>query len=138
MRQSPAHGHCGGSLDAGVDEMNKYGARKALFGGEWFDSTAERNYYMYLLALKQSGEVVHIERQPQYVLQEAFRNAAGKHQAAIKYKADFRVTYADGRVEVIDVKGVASRDYSLRKKMFEKRYGIALVEVKTKDVPKAR
>jgi hypothetical protein len=117
---------------------NKYGARKSIFAGEWFDSTAERNYYMYLLALKQSGEVAQIERQPQYVLQEAFRNAAGKHRASIKYTADFRVTYTDGRVEVIDVKGVASRDYSLRKRMFEKRYGIAIVEVKTKDVPRAR
>ena len=118
--------------------MNKYGARKSIFAGEKFASAAERDYWLYLLALKQSGEVTEIERQPQFVLQEAFRNAAGKHQAAITYKADFRVTYADGRIEVVEVKGYASRDYSLRKKMFEKRYGIALVEVKTKDVPKAR
>ena len=118
--------------------MNKYGARRATFNAINFASTAERDYYLYLLALRQSGEVTQIDRQPEYVLQEAFRNAAGKHQASITYTPDFRVTYADGREEVVEVKGYASRDYPLRKKLFEKRYGIAIVEVKTKDVPKAR
>lgn len=117
---------------------NKYGARATQFAREAFDSIAERNYFVYLKSLQQGGEVAQIERQPKYILQEAFRNAEGKHRAAIKYTADFKVTYADGRVEVVDVKGFAARDFSLRKRMFEKRYGVALKVVKPNEIPRMR
>ena len=37
---------------------------------------------------------------------------------SITYTADFFVTYADGRSEVIEGKGMRTRDYLLRKKLF--------------------
>ena len=39
-------------------------------------------------------------------------------QNPITYTADFLVEYDDGRREVIEVKGVRTRDYLLRKKLF--------------------
>lgn len=46
-----------------------------------------------------------------------------------KYIADFKVTYADGRVEIVDVKGVRTDVYRLKKKLVEAQYGIKIIEV---------
>jgi len=53
-----------------------------------------------------------------HTLLEGFRDNQGNKQRAITYTADFFVTYADGRHEVIEVKGMRTRDYLLRKKLF--------------------
>ena len=42
----------------------------------------------------------------------------GKTVLPIKYVADFDVTYADGREEVIDVKGMADTTAKLKRKLF--------------------
>ncbi|MFC2315911.1 MAG: DUF1064 domain-containing protein [Selenomonas massiliensis] len=97
---------------------NKYNARKTTVCGRTFDSKREADYYLELLAQKQAGKVVRIAFQPQYTLLSAFKDNEGKKQKAITYTADFFVTYADGRSEVIEVKGVRTRDYMLRKKLF--------------------
>ncbi|GMA64736.1 DUF1064 domain-containing protein [Alicyclobacillus fastidiosus] len=115
---------------------NKYGAKKQ-FAGQIFDSKAERDYYLYLLSLQQSGEVTDIRLQPQFELQPSYK-VAGHKRSAIKYTADFEVVYADGRREVVDVKGFAARDFSLRKRMFEYRYGVPLTVVKPEEIPRMR
>lgn len=46
-----------------------------------------------------------------------------------KYLADFRVQYADGHEEIIDVKGVRTDVYRLKKKLVEAQYGIKIIEV---------
>ena len=97
---------------------NKYNARKTTVCGHTFDSKREGDVYLELLAKQRSGEIVRIAFQPQYTLLEAFTDNEGKKQRAITYTADFFVTYADGRSEVIEVKGVRTRDYLLRKKLF--------------------
>ena len=97
---------------------NKYNARKTTVCGRTFDSKREAEVYLELLAQKQAGEIIRIAFQPQYTLLEAFTDNEGKKQRAITYTADFFVTYADGHSEVIEVKGVRTRDYLLRKKLF--------------------
>lgn len=97
---------------------NKYHARKTTVCGYIFDSRREAEIYLDLLSRKQAGEVLRIGLQPQYTLLEGFRDNTGKKQRPITYTADFFVAYADGRNEVIEVKGVRTRDYLLRKKMF--------------------
>ena len=99
-------------------KANKYNARKTTVCGRTFDSKREADYYLELLARKQAGEIVRIGLQPSYTLLEGFRDNQGNKQRAITYTADFFVTYADGRHEVIEVKGVRTRDYLLRKKLF--------------------
>ena len=99
-------------------KKNKYNARKTVMYGHTFDSKREAEIYLDLLSRKQHGEIVRIRLQPQYTLLEGFRDNQGNKQRAITYTADFFVTYADGRNEVIEVKGVRTRDYQLRKKLF--------------------
>lgn len=97
---------------------NKYHARKTTVCGRTFDSRREAEVYLELLAQKQAGEIVRIGFQPSYTLLAGFVDNTGKKQRPITYTADFFVTYADGRSEVIEVKGVRTRDYLLRKKLF--------------------
>ena len=97
---------------------NKYHARKTTVGGRTFDSKREAEVYLELLAQKQAGEIIRIGLQPQYTLLEGFKDNTGRKQRPITYTADFFVTYANGRSEVIEVKGVRTRDYLLRKKLF--------------------
>jgi len=97
---------------------NKYNARKTTVCGHTFDSKREAEIYLDLLSRKQAGEIVRIGFQPSYTLLAGFKDNQGNKQRAITYTADFFVTYADGRSEVIEVKGVRTRDYLLRKKLF--------------------
>ena len=97
---------------------NKYHARKTTVYGITFDSKREAEIYLDLLSRKQHGEILRIGLQPQYTLLEGFRDNTGKNQKPITYTADFLVEYDDGRREVIEVKGVRTRDYLLRKKHF--------------------
>ena len=97
---------------------NKYNARKTVMCGHTFDSRREAEIYLDLLSRKQAGEIVRIELQPSYTLLAGFTDNQGNKQKPITYTADFFVTYADGRHEVIEVKGVRTRDYTLRKKLF--------------------
>ncbi len=104
--------------DTPCRKPNKYHARKTTVCGRTFDSRREAEVYLELLAQKQAGEIVRIGFQPSYTLLAGFVDNTGKKQRPITYTADFFVTYADGRSEVIEVKGVRTRDYLLRKKLF--------------------
>ena len=97
---------------------NKYNARKTVMCGHEFDSKREAEVYLELLAQKQAGGIVRIDFQPSYTLLAGFKDNTGKKQKPITYTADFFVTFADGHSEVIEVKGVKTRDYQLRKKLF--------------------
>lgn len=100
---------------------NKYQAEKAFLNGIKFDSKKERNYYAELLLLKKAGEVVKIELQPQFILQPRFEHD-GKKERAIVYRADFKVTYADGHIEIVDTKGFKTDVYGIKRKMLLYRY----------------
>lgn len=102
-------------------KRNKYGNKRKQAGGESFDSGAEGKYYRSLLKAQEQGVISKIELQPTFVLQPKFEKNGVKHQA-ITYKADFRVTYSDGRVEIVDVKGAETAMFKLKHKMFEYCY----------------
>ena len=99
-------------------KANKYNARKTMVCGHTFDSKREAEWYMMLREKLRLGEIKHLECQPTYTLLEGFRDNQGKAQKPITYTPDFLVEYDDGRREVIEVKGVKTRDYVLRKKLF--------------------
>lgn len=109
----------------------KYGNQKVEANGILFDSKAERDYYLlFILPRIQSGEITSVKIHPKYVLQPAFEKN-GKKYRAITYSADFEVQYKDGRKEVIDVKGVETQVFKLKKKLFEFLYkDLHLVVVK--------
>jgi hypothetical protein len=99
----------------------KYGSKKVTIDGHTFDSKAEASYYQQLKWLKQAKQIKDFKLQPRYLLQEAF-SKNGKHFRKIEYVADFEVHHLDGSVEVIDVKGYETKDFLIKRKLFERLY----------------
>jgi hypothetical protein len=86
-----------------------------------FDSTMEANYYEYLKEEKAAGRVISITLQPVYVLQEPFKKY-GRTIRKIEYISDFLVEYADGSSLIIDVKGRATDEFKIKRKLFDFKY----------------
>lgn len=105
--------------------LSKYRNVQTEYKGIKFMSKKEAEYAMQLdwqrKAKNPSERVVEWVPQVPFVLQEAFMSN-GKKIPAIKYIADFVVTYADGHKEVVDVKGVATDIYRLKKKLLLYKY----------------
>lgn len=111
--------------------MNKYNAKKVDIDGIVFASRAEGRYYEHLLDLMHDGIVESFEMQKPYTLLDKFPHPkTGKTIRAIKYVPDFEVIYTDGRVEVVDVKGMQTDVFRMKCKLFMFRYQIPLVLVK--------
>ena len=102
-------------------QPNKYHNIKTDVNGVKFDSAKEANYYADLLLLQKAGEVTAIELQPKFVLHPGYMRGRKKIRP-ITYIADFRVTYKDGRVVVVDAKGVSTREYQNKVKMLLAKY----------------
>lgn len=99
----------------------KYGNKKVIRDGITFDSAMEAKYYEHLKKLQAQGIVTSFELQPRFVLLPKFEKN-GKKYREIGYTADFTVYYADGHTEVVDIKGMVTQQFELRKKLFEYRY----------------
>lgn len=128
---------------------------KTYVNGIEFDSQTEADYYKYLLKDK---TIQTIELQPEYKIIETYeveckrclgrgkitnprtlrdnnctlcKGKGKRSKGGAIYTADFKVTYIDGYVEVLDVKGwKAERDFSLRKKLWEIQTGKELIVVR--------
>lgn len=100
---------------------NKFGNLKTVVDGITFDSRMEARYYEYINAHKTELDIKEIELQPAFVLQSNYKKY-GKTIRAIKYIADFKITYNDDRVEIIDVKGKQTADFKLKRKLFDFKY----------------
>ncbi|MCV66946.1 DUF1064 domain-containing protein [Listeria monocytogenes] len=119
------------SLTKQTSTRSKYNAKKVVIDNITFDSKAEAAYYQQLKLLKMSGEVVSFDLQPEFILQDSFVKN-GKKYHAIKYRADFLVRYKDGHEELIDVKGMLTNEFILKRKLFEMRYMQSIKCVKLK------
>ena len=103
-----------------------------------FHSKKEAERYDALMLLQKAGEIRGLKLQVRYCLQEAYITFEGDPVKSIDYIADFvyeRRTAPDnyGRrywlPVVEDVKGMRTRDYALKAKLFRSRYGFAVREV---------
>jgi len=109
---------------------NKFGAVKTIINGIKFDSKKEANYYRQLKLQKKAvridERVVNIEFQPRY-------DIIVNDKKIGFYKADFKVNYGDGRIEIVDVKGCktgsAYQLFKLKKKLVEALYDIEIIEI---------
>ncbi|MHC5293873.1 DUF1064 domain-containing protein [Listeria welshimeri] len=119
------------SLTRRTNTRSKYNAKKVVIDNIKFDSKAEAAYYQQLKLLKMTGEVVSFDLQPEFILQDSFVKN-GKKYHAIKYRADFLVRYKDGHEELIDVKGMLTNEFILKRKLFEMRYMQSIKCVKLK------
>lgn len=110
-------------------KRSKYRNEKTRVDGITFDSQAEANRYCELKALQQAGVIEWFILQPRFLLQEGFQKGDitfGK----IEYVADFLIRWSDGTNTVEDVKGMRTREYRMKRQMFERRYPtLQIVEV---------
>lgn len=98
--------------------MSKYNNKKVEFNGIKFDSLHEAQYYKYLL---ESKDVIEIDLQPKFELLPSFTKDNKNHRS-ITYTPDFKVTYSDGSIVYIDVKGMETQQGNMRRKMFDYKY----------------
>jgi hypothetical protein len=105
----------------------KYHNKKCEYKGLKFDSLKERNHYIVLEHLEKTNQIKDLKRQVKFELQPSFK-LNNKTIRAITYIADF--TYLkDNKLVVVDTKGFRTKDYLLKKKMFQYKYGMDIVEV---------
>ena len=100
------------------EKKSKYKAKKTSIDGHSFDSIKEANYYEELKLLLKAGEIRGFCIQPTFIL-----------APNLKYKADFIVFNNDGSSEIIDVKGMKTKEYIIKKKVFEDKFNLKIKEV---------
>lgn len=94
---------------------NKYSAVKTVIDGIKFDSKREAGRYQVLKLLEADGKIKNLELQPKY---ELIPKQEGER--AVVYRADFRyVDVESGKVIVEDVKGMKTKDYIIKRKLFK-------------------
>ncbi|MEK3645853.1 DUF1064 domain-containing protein [Aeribacillus sp. FSL M8-0235] len=101
--------------------ITKYRSKKVEVNGHVFDSKIEAKYYEQLKWLQNNKQILFFRLQPRYLLQEAFEKD-GKSYRKIEYIADFEVHHLDGSIEVVDVKGIETEAFKIKRKLFEKKY----------------
>lgn len=108
-------------------KQNKYHNKKVEYDGIKFDSVKEKNRYIGLKQLERLGVIQNLQRQVKYELQPSFK-LNEKTIRSITYIADF--VYIQDGVEVIeDVKGMRTKEYLLKKKLFEYKYQKEIKEI---------
>lgn len=104
-----------------AETKSKYNSTKIELDGHVFDSKAEAKYYEVLTLKQNNEEILFFRLQPRYELQESFKKS-GKLHRKIEYVADFEIHHLDGSIETIDVKGFETTDFSIKRKLFEKKF----------------
>lgn len=102
---------------------NKYGAKKTEYNGIKYDSKKEAEFARKLDLTRKSlnSNILDVERQVPF---EIRLNGI----KICKYILDFKVTYKTGEIDYIDVKGMKTPVYRLKKKLVEAQYGIKITE----------
>ena len=106
------------STNTASTKKSKYGANKVEVDGIKFDSKKESDYYSELKLRLIAKDIKGFCRQPEFILAPNLR-----------YKADFIIFNNDGTSEIIDVKGMQTQVYKDKKKVFEDKFNLKIVEV---------
>lgn len=121
-----------------VKKRSKYGNRKVVRDGIKFGSEREAARFAELKVLRAMGRIRDLRLQANFTLVEGYTTIEGKRIKPMVYRADFtyeRATEPDcnGTVywlrEVEDAKGMKTKDYLLKKKLMQDKYGITIREV---------
>lgn len=106
---------------------SKYGNKKVVIDGIKFDSIREGNYYQQLKILERAGEISNLTLQPSFELAPAV-TIAGKKKRALAYRADFQYK-ENGKVIVVDVKGMKTAVYVIKRHLMKSVHNIDITEV---------
>ena len=104
-----------------VQKESKYHAQKVEVDGKKFDSKHESRDYLKLKSMEDSGIISNLQTQVSFELQPKYTTKDGRKIRAITYRADFQYV-RDGVTYVQDSKGFRTKEYALKRKMFEYRY----------------
>ena len=115
---------------------NKFKAKKVRFNGMVFDSQHEYEEWSRLRLLERAGIIHDLRRQVKYVLipaqyeqPEGGKKRGKLLEREVAYYADMVYTDCDGKLVVIDAKGVRTKDYIIKRKLMLLLKGIRIVEV---------
>ena len=99
--------------------MSKFGNKKTLIDGIWFDSKKEAKRYQDLVLMQKAKLIRNLMRQQPFELIEG-----------VKYIADF--TYFDdtkgGEFIIEDVKGFKTDVYKIKKKLMKHFHNVEILE----------
>lgn len=112
--------------------MTKYHAKPTVIDGIRFASKAEARHYAQLKLREKAGEIKGLELQPKFPLMVPGYGGGGPSQYVCvgHYIADFRYREGPkGELRIVDVKGIKTPLYRLKKKMYEAQYGTPITEV---------
>lgn len=108
-------------------KTNKYGAKKTTVDDIKFDSRLEAKFYEHLCSLRDAKLIKGFEMQVRYEVIPAYVSPTGKKIRKTEYVADFDVHHLNGDIETVDVKGVETDVFKIKRKLFEKIYNRPLV-----------
>lgn len=109
-------------------KQNKYHNKKVQYDEMTFDSKKEYSYYLKYKLMEQVGEIKDLKMQVPFTLIETFKLQDKTYRKTI-YKADFTFIDKEGKYHVVDVKGMRTDVYKLKKKLMAWKYGIEIEEV---------
>lgn len=105
----------------------KYNAKRTIIDGFNFASRKEACYYIYLLIEQKNGRIESFKLQPKFILLPAFKKinpVTGREKSfqALSYVADFEIVHNNGYLEIVDVKGVLTEVFEMKRKIFEAKF----------------
>lgn len=109
-----------------VVEQNKYHVapvEKRTYNGIIFDSSREMRHFQMLETLQRGGAISDLKRQVKFILSSGFSHHQYGKVRPISYYADF--VYYDlkkKRKVVEDAKGIKTKEYEIKRKLFLKIY----------------
>jgi len=103
---------------------NKYNAKKVVIDGIKFDSQLEAKTYRDLRLLQAGKKIKNLSTQPKFLVINKFvtkcdftKSGKTTHSDAY-YTPDFRYETMDNKIVIVEVKGMKTEAYQLRKKLF--------------------
>lgn len=109
-------------------KQSKYHNKKVYYDGHWFDSQKEKAWYIKFKLMEKAGEIYDLKLQVEFILLETIRLGDTTFKKT-KYIADFTYYDKDNKYHVVDVKGVKTDVYKLKKKLMAWKYGIEIEEI---------
>lgn len=102
----------------------KYGNVSQTYNGRTYHSRLEAAHAMELDQLRKATDPAQrvVEVQPQYKISIDIEGADGKVRHICNYYIDFRVTFADGHVELHETKGIETAEFKLKRRLLEAVY----------------
>jgi hypothetical protein len=105
----------------GENKKTKFHAYKVVINNITFDSLNESRFYIKILKEQKQGLIKSFELQKRFEIIPAYIKNNKKIRKA-EYLADFVIHYNNGSTMVIDIKGIETDVFKLKKKLVEYMY----------------